>query len=94
MKIVTIDPCFTKGDENLFSGEVELGIVKITPLAIDELKKHFDSVQAGPDNEMIIITNPPVEKIIVFNTGRIMIRRVASKGLAINRFEILEKILI
>lgn len=92
MKIVTIDPCFTKGDENLFSGEAELGAVKITPWAIDELKKHFDSVQAVP-NEMIILFNPPVEKIIIFNTGRAMIRRVASKGLAINRFEILEKIL-
>lgn len=93
MKIVTIDPCFTKGDENLFSGEAELGAVKITTWAIDELKKHFDSVQAMADYEMIILTNPPVEKIIVFNTGRAMIRRVASKGLAINRFEILEKIL-
>jgi hypothetical protein len=92
MKIVSMDPCSTKGDENLFSGEAELGAVKITPWAIDELKKHFDCVQAVP-NEMIVLTNPPVEKIIVFNTGRAMIRRVASKGLAVNRFEILEKIL-
>jgi hypothetical protein len=94
MKIITIDPCFTKGDEDLFSGEAELGTVKITQEAIDELKKHFDSVQVTPDNEMIILTNPPVEKIIVFDTGRVIIRRIASKGLAISRFEMLEKLLI
>jgi hypothetical protein len=93
MKILAIDHCFTKGDENLFSGEAELGTVKITPLAIDELEKHFDSVQAIPDNGMIILTNQPVEKIIIFNTGRAMIRRVISKGLAVNRFELIEKIL-
>jgi hypothetical protein len=93
MKIITIDPCFTKGDEDLFSGEAELGAVKITPEAIDELKKHFDSVQVTPDNEMIILTNPPVEKIIVFDTGRAIIRRIGSKGLAISRFEMLEDLL-
>jgi hypothetical protein len=94
MKIITIDPCFTKGDEDLFSGEAELGAVKITPEAIDELKKQFDSVQVTPDNEMIILTNPPVEKIIVFDTGRAIIRRIASKGLAISRFEMLEALLV
>ena len=31
MKIITIDPCFTKGDEDLFSGEAELGAIKIAP---------------------------------------------------------------
>src|SRR5659263_56178 len=93
MKIITIDPCFTKGDEDLFSGEAELGTVKITPKAIDELKKHFDSVQVTPDNEMIILTNPPVEKIIVFDTGRAIIRRIANKELAISRFEMLESLL-
>jgi cob(I)alamin adenosyltransferase len=93
MKIITIDPCFTKGDEDLFSGEAELGTVKITPEAIDELKKHFDAVQVTPDNEMLILTNPPVEKIIVFDTGRAIIRRIESKGLAISRFEMLEGLL-
>lgn len=93
MKIITIDPCFTKGDEDLFSGEAELGAIKITPAAIEELKKQFDSVQVTPDNEMIIITNPPVEKIIVFDTGRAIIRRIVSKELAISRFEMLEKVL-
>ena len=93
MKIITIDPCFTKGDEDLFSGEAELGAVKITQEAIDELKKQFDSVQVTPDNEMIILTNPPVEKIIIFDTGRVIIRRIASKGLAISRFEMLEVLL-
>ena len=94
MKIITIDPCFTKGDEDMFSGEAELGAVKITRQAIDELKKQFDGVQVTPDNEMIILTNPPVEKIIVFDTGRAIIRRIASKELAISRFEMLEKLLI
>ena len=94
MKIITIDPCFTKGDEDLFSGEAELGAVKITQEAIDELKKQFDSVQVTPDNEMIILTNPPVEKIIIFDTGRTIIRRIASKGLAISRFEMLEGLLV
>ncbi len=93
MKIITIDPCFTKGDENLFSGEAELGVVKITRPAIQELKKQFESVQVTPDNEMIILTNPPVEKIIVFDTGRAIIRRIASKDLAISRFKMLEKLL-
>jgi len=94
MKIITIDPCFTKGDEDMFSGEAELGAVKITRQAIDELKKQFDGVQVTPDNEMIILTNPPVEKIIVFDTGRAIIRRIASKELAISRFEMLEKLLV
>ncbi|MCX9081250.1 MAG: hypothetical protein OIN83_03550 [Candidatus Methanoperedens sp.] len=93
MKIITIDPCFTKGDEDLFSGEAELGAIKITRPAIDKLKEQFDSVQVTPDNEMIILTNPPVEKIIVFDTGRAIIRRIASKDLAISRFEMLEKLL-
>lgn len=93
MKIITIDPCFTKGDEDLFSGEAELGAVKITMPAIEKLKEQFDSVQVTPDNEMIILTNPPVEKIIVFDTGRAIIRRIASKDLAISRFEMLEKLL-
>ena len=93
MKIITIDPCYTKGDEDLFSGEAELGEIKITPQAIDELKKQFDSVQATPGNEMLILTNPPVEKIIIFDTGRAIIRRIASKELAISRFEMLESLL-
>jgi len=93
MKIITIDPCFTKGDEDLFSGEAELGAIKITRPAIEKLKKQFDSVQVTPDNEMIILTNPPVEKIIVFETGRAIIRRITSKDLAISRFEMLENLL-
>ncbi len=93
MKIITIDPCFTKGDEDLFSGEAELGNIKITQDAIEELKKHFDGVQVTPDNEMLILSNSPVEKIIVFDTGRAIIRRIASRKLAISRFEMLEKVL-
>ena len=93
MKIITIDPCFTKGDEDLFSGEAELGAIKITRPAIEKLKEQFDSVQVTPDNEMIILTNPPVEKIIVFDTGRAIIRRIESKDLAISRFEMLENLL-
>ncbi len=93
MKIITIDPCFTKGEEDLFSGEAELGNIKITQDAVLELKKHFDSVQVTPDNEMLVLTNPPVEKIIVFDTGRAIIRRIASKELAVRRFEMLEKVL-
>ena len=93
MKIVTIEPCFTRDDEDLFSGEAELGSIKITPEAIEELKKFFDDVQVTPDNEMLILSNPPVEKIIVFDTGRAIIRRIASKELAMERFELLEKTL-
>jgi len=93
MKIITIDPCFTKGEEDLFSGEAELGSIKISPQAVEELKKKFSDVQATPDNEMLILTNPPVEKIIVFDTGRAIIRRIASKELAVSRFEMLEKVL-
>jgi len=93
MKIITIDPCFTKGEEDLFSGEAELGSIKISPQAVEELKKKFSGVQVTPDNEMIILTNPPVEKIIVFDTGRAIIRRIASKELAVSRFEMLEKVL-
>lgn len=93
MKIITIDPCYTKGDEDLFSGEAELGDIKITPLAVEELKKQFDTVQTTPGNEMLILSNPPVEKIIVFDTGRAIIRRIASKELAISRFEMLENML-
>jgi len=93
MKIITIDPCFTKAEEDLFSGEAELGNIKITPQALEELKKHFTDVQVTPDNEMLILTNPPVEKIIVFDTGRAIIRRIASRELAVSRFEMLEKVL-
>jgi hypothetical protein len=93
MKIITIDPCFTKGEEDLFSGEAELGSIKITQDAVEELKKHFNSVQVTPDNEMLILTNFPVEKIIVFDTGRTIIRRIASKELAVSRFEMLERVL-
>lgn len=93
MKIITIEPCFTRGDENLFSGEAELGIVKMTAQAVEELKKHFDGVQVTPDGEMMVLTNLPVEKIIVFNTGRAIIRRVAGKEKAVERFEMLEKVL-
>lgn len=93
MKIITIEPCFTKDDEDLFSGEAEFESINITSQAIEELKKHFDGVQATPDNEMLILTNPPVEKIIVFDTGRAIIRRIAGKELAVKRFEMLEKVL-
>lgn len=93
MKIITIEPCFTRGEEDLFSGEAELGNVKITPKAVEELKKHFDAVQVTPDGEMMVLTNPPVEKIIVFNTGRAIIRRIAGKDKAVERFEMLEKLL-
>ena len=93
MKIITIEPCFTRGEEDLFSGEAELGSVKITPQAVEELKKHFDGVQVTPDNEMIVLTNDPVEKIIVFNTGRAIIRRIAGKEIALSRFRMLEKVL-
>ncbi|MBU3968122.1 MAG: hypothetical protein KKG76_12260 [Euryarchaeota archaeon] len=93
MKIITIEPCFTRGDEDLFSGEAELGIVKMTAQAVEELKKHFDGVQVTPDGEMMVLTNLPVEKIIVFNTGRAIIRRVAGKDKAVERFEMLEKVL-
>ncbi len=93
MKIIAIDPCFTKGEEDLFSGEADLGKIKITPESVENLKKHFNSVQLTPDNEMMILTNPPVEKVIVFNSGHAIIRRIASKELAVNRFELLEKLL-
>jgi len=94
MKIITIDPCFTKGDEDLFSGEADLGAVKITSSTVEELKKQFDNVQVTPDNEMIILTNPPVEKIIIFDSGHAIIRRIASKELAISRFEMLKSLLV
>ncbi len=93
MKIVTIEPCYTKGDEDLFSGEAELGSIKITTQAVEELKKHFESVQVTPDNEMLVLTNSPVEKVIIFDSGRAIIRRIAGKELAMERFEMLEKVL-
>jgi hypothetical protein len=93
MKIVTIEPCFTRDDEDLFSGEAELGSIKITPEAIEELKKFFDNVQVTPDNEMLILMNSPVEKVIVFDTGRAIIRRIKGRELAMSRFEMLEKVL-
>ena len=93
MKIITIEPCFTRGEEDLFSGEAELGSVKITSQAVEELKKHFDGVQVTPDNEMMVLTNNPVEKIIVFNTGRAIIRRIAGKETAVERFRMLERVL-
>lgn len=93
MKIITIEPCFTKGEEDLFSGEAELGSLKITHEAVEELKKHFDSVLVTPDGEMMVLTNSPVEKIIVFNTGRVIIRRIAAKEIAMERFAMLEKVL-
>ena len=93
MKVITIEPCYTKGEEDLFSGEAELGDIRITPEAVDELRKHFVGVQATPDNDMLILTNPPVEKIIVFDTGRAIIRRIASEELAVERFGMLESLL-
>jgi hypothetical protein len=93
MRIVTIEPCYTKGDEDLFSGEAELGSIKITAQAVEELKKHFESVQVTPDNEMLVLTNSPVEKVIIFDSGRAIIRRIAGKELAMERFEMLEKVL-
>ena len=93
MKIVTIEPCYTKGDEDLFSGEAELGNIKITAQAVEELKKYFESVQVTPDNEMLVLTNAPVEKVIIFDSGRAIIRRIAGKELAMERFEMLEKVL-
>ena len=93
MKVVTIEPCFTREGEDLFSGEAELGSIRITPEAIEELRKHFEGVQMTPDCEMIILTNPPVEKIIVFDSGRAIIRRTAGRELAMERFELLEKVL-
>lgn len=93
MKIITIEPCFTRGEEDLYSGEAELGSLNITPEAVEELKKHFDSVLITPDGEMMVLSNQPVEKIIVFNTGRVIIRRIASKEIAMERFEMLEKVL-
>ena len=93
MKVITIEPCYTKGEEDLFSGEAELGNIRITPEAVDELKKQFEGVQTTPDNDMLILTNPPVEKIIVFGTGRAIIRRIASEELAVERFGMLEDLL-
>ncbi len=93
MKIITLEPCFTKGEEDLYSGEAELGSVKITSRAVEELKRHFEGVQVTQDNEMLILTNPPVEKIIVFDTGRAIIRRIAGEELALRRFEMLEGVL-
>ncbi len=93
MKIITLEPCFTKQDDDLYSGEAELGKIKINQRALSELKKHFEGVQVTPDNEMLILSNPPVEKIIVFDTGRAIIRRIAGKELAVERFELLEKTL-
>ncbi len=93
MKIITIEPCFTKTDVELFSGEAELGKIRITPEALSDLKHHFENIQATPDNEMLILSNSPVEKIIVFDSGRVIIRRIASRDLAVKRFEMLEKLL-
>lgn len=93
MKVITIEPCYTKGEEGLFSGEAELGSLMIAPEAVEDLGKHFAGVQITPDNDMLILTNPPVEKIIVFDTGRAIIRRIASEGLAVERFGMLEDLL-
>jgi ArsR family metal-binding transcriptional regulator len=94
MKIITIEPCYTRADEDLFSGEAELGSIMIIPETLEKLRKHFDDVQVTADNEMLILTNYPVEKIIVFDTGRTIIRRIAGKNLAMRRLEQLEKILL
>ena len=93
MKIITLEPCFTKGDEDLFSGEAELGKINITPEAVEELKKHFDAVQVTPDWEMMILTKNPVEKIIIFNTGRAIIRRIVGEEAAVERLTLLERVL-
>ncbi|VVB96943.1 Uncharacterised protein [uncultured archaeon] len=93
MKIITLEPCFTKDTEDLFSGEAELGNIRITSEAVEELKKHFEGVQVTPENEMLVLSNPPVEKIIVFDSGRAIIRRIAGKELAVKRFELLERVL-
>ncbi len=93
MKVITLEPCFTKDAADLFSGEAELGTIKISPASVEELKKHFDGVQVTPDNEMLILTNHPVEKIIVFDSGRAIIRRIAGRELAMERFRMLEKML-
>jgi hypothetical protein len=93
MRIITLAPCFTKEAEDLFSGEAELGKINMSPSSIEELKKYFDGVQVTPDNEMLILTNHPVEKIIVFDSGRAIIRRIAGKELAMERFEMLERML-
>ncbi len=93
MKIITLEPCFTKDAEDLFSGEAELGSIRITSKAVEELKKHFEGVQVTPENEMLVLSNPPVEKIIVFDSGRAIIRRIAGKELAVKRFELLERVL-
>ncbi len=93
MKIITLEPCFTKDAGDLFSGEAELGNIRITSKAVEELKKHFEGVQVTPENEMLVLSNPPVEKIIVFDSGRAIIRRIAGKELAVKRFKLLEKVL-
>ena len=93
MKIITIEPCYTRAEEDLYSGEAELGRIKITPGALKELQEHFEGVQVTPDRDMLVLSNPPVEKIIVFDTGRAIIRRIAGEELAKKRFELLERVL-
>lgn len=93
MKVITIEPCFTKNEDELYSGEAELGDIRITPEAVDKLRELFEDVQVTPDNDMLVLTNLPVEKIIVFGTGRAIIRRIASEELAVERFRMLERVL-
>lgn len=77
MRILKIEPC-GGASEMSFSGEAHLGKLEFSEDVMDALRQAFGEVHITPERDFVLIEDGS-EMLMVFSTGRAVIRRAKSR---------------
>ena len=99
LKTKEIQPCVSElqnggAVQSLYSGKAvftdELGIDEAV---VNALREKFNNVKCSGSFDIVIIEDTPPEKILLFNSGQVVIRRCRSRDMVEERFRELEALL-
>ena len=99
LKTKEIQPCVSElqnGDavKTLYSGKAAFADeIGIDEAVVKALRGKFKNVKCSGGFDIVIIEDTPPEKILLFNSGQIVIRRCGSRELVEERFRKLEALL-
>jgi len=89
LKIVRIHPC---GGKELYSAEGHIDGIKITKERVEILKNYF-KVLLSPDNQFMMLETGRSCRILVFSTGRVVVRMANSEKDVKRYLKIIEGVL-
>lgn len=79
MRILKIEPCAGASEgEMSFSAEAQLGKLEFSDDVMDALRQAFGEVHITPERDFVLIEDGN-EMIMVFSTGRAIVRRAKSR---------------